>query len=169
MPHPAANATLRRALLLFGVGTTTLATMSAAPEASLLALPVKSVTASAWAPSAQIPAHVIDGDLTSRWSAEGNEQWLRLDLGESREIAAIEIAFPHGTRRREFFLLQLSADGKTWTEVFGGESSGKSAACERFAFAPQPARFVRYLGFGNADSAWNTVGEIRVLGPAARP
>jgi hypothetical protein len=140
-----------------------------ADAAALASVPVSGVTASGWAPQEQVPANAIDGDPRTRWSAEGNDHWLRLDLGAVREIAAVEIAFPNGTRRNELFLLQVSTDGDSWTEVFGGQSAGKSADFERFTFPARSARFVRYVGFGNSDNAWNNVGEIKVLGPATPP
>ena len=140
-----------------------------ADSPSLTPLPLTGVIASSWAPKEQVPANAIDGDPRTRWSAEGNDHWLRVDLGSVREIAAIEIAFPNGARRNELFLLQVSTEGERWTEVFGGQSAGKSADFERFTFSAQPARFVRYVGFGNSDNAWNNVGEIKVLGPVPPP
>jgi len=149
------------------IGAVTLpgATLRAADPATLTPVPISGVTASGWAPQEQVPANAIDGDPRTRWSAEGNDRWLRLDLGAAREIAAVEIAFPNGTRRNELFLLEISVDGDGWTEVFGGQSAGKSADFERFAFSPQSARFVRYVGFGNSENAWNNLGEIKVLAP----
>lgn len=154
---------------IVGVAAVASPVVRAAEQAPLAPLPVQGVTASAWAPQEQVPANAIDGDPRTRWSAEGNDHWLRLDLGSVREVAAVEIAFPNGTRRNELFLLQVSVNGDVWTEVFGGQSAGKSADFERFAYPALTARFVRYVGFGNSDNAWNNVGEIKVLGPVLPP
>lgn len=120
------------------------------------------ITASAFQGN-YVPENVVDGDLTTRWSAEGNEQWLSLDLGHAQELGAVEIAFLQGDRRNSFFVLQGSTDGTTWHSLFEGQSGGKTTGLERFTFPPVVLRYVRYLGFGNADNAWNSLAEIRLL------
>lgn len=109
------------------------------------------------------PANVIDGDLETRWSAEGNEQWLCFDLGEVTSVGAVEIAFAQGDRRNTLFAIECSLDGQKWESVFDGQSSGRSLALERFASAPAKARYVRYLGFGNSDNVWNSITEMRII------
>src|SRR5262249_40599517 len=49
-------------------------------------LPVASVTASA--DDGNVPANVLDGSLATRWSAQGDGQWIRFDLGTTRNIGA---------------------------------------------------------------------------------
>lgn len=110
-----------------------------------------------------LPEKVVDGDPATRWSAEGNEQWLQLDLREVKTLAAVEIAFLQGDRRNSLFVLQASADGSEWTTLFEGQSGGKSAAPESFSFSPVRVRYVRYLGFGNSENAWNSLTEIRPI------
>lgn len=110
-----------------------------------------------------LPENVLDGDLGTRWSAEGNEQWLQFDLREPKILKAVEIAFLQGDRRNTLFVLQASADGAEWQTLFEGQSGGKSAALEHFAFSPVRARYVRYLGFGNSDNAWNSLTEVRLI------
>lgn len=166
-PFPSPSLRALGVAMIACVAPAGLTTARAADPAPLASVAVQGITASGWAPQEQVPANAIDGDPRTRWSAEGNDHWLRLDLGAAREIAAVELAFPNGARRNEFFILQVSADGEHWTEVFGGQSGGRSADFERFPFAAQSARFVRYVGFGNSDNAWNNLGEIRVLGPVA--
>lgn len=109
-----------------------------------------------------VPENVTDGDLATRWSAEGNEQWLRLDLGAIRALDSVEIAFTSGNARHALFMLQTSRDGQRWETVFEGQSSGQSSELENFPIAPVETRFVRYLGYGNSDNAWNSVAEINL-------
>ncbi|WP_438479245.1 discoidin domain-containing protein [Oleiharenicola lentus] len=114
-----------------------------------------------------VPENVLDGDLATRWSAEGNEQWLSLDLGASRKLDAVGIAFAQGDKRNALFVLQVSLDGRTWTNVFDGQSSGKTTGVETFAFPEIEACHVRYLGYGNSDNAWNSLSEITLTPRAA--
>lgn len=131
------------------------------------------VTSNAFANNAQVsasafqdgnpPAAAIDGDPATRWSAQGNGQWVRLNFEKIINADAVEIAFANGDRRNTFFTLETSDDGSTWRTIFEGESSGKSTNFERFAFSPQQVCSVRYTGYGNSDNDWNSVAEIRVI------
>jgi sialate O-acetylesterase len=124
-------------------------------------VPVREAAAAA-SQGKNIAANAVDGDLATRWSAEGNGKWLRMDLGRLRSIAAVEIAFAAGDRRNSFFVLEASADGTNRAVLFEGQSGGKTVGFERFEFAPVEARFVRYTGFGNSDNEWNSLLEMRV-------
>jgi hypothetical protein len=115
------------------------------------------------------PGNVIDGDLETRWSAEGNEQWLCFDLGEVTAVAAVELAFAQGDRRNALFAIECSVDGIAWQSVFDGQSGGKSTASERFGITPTRARYVRYMGFGNSDNDWNSVTEMRIIDGNGKP
>src|SRR5262245_8729049 len=57
-------------------------------------LPVTSVTASA--NDGNVPANTIDGSLSTRWSASGDGQWIQFDLGASRPVGSVAIAWYQG-------------------------------------------------------------------------
>lgn len=121
--------------------------------------PVATVTASAHQ-GEHVAARTLDDNLLTRWSAEGNGQWILYDLGALRALASVEIAFPNGDTRNALFTLEVSQDGEQWTEVFEGQSNGKTSKPERFGFPTVTARFVRYTGWGNSDNAWNSISEF---------
>jgi hypothetical protein len=110
------------------------------------------------------PERTLDGDFTTRWTAEGNDHWIRFDLGRSHQLVAVDLAIGSGAVRRALFLLEVSDDGNTWRKVYEGASSGTTAEFERFSFAPMEARFVRYTGFGNSMNRWNNLTEARFVG-----
>lgn len=60
------------------------------------------------------PEAALDGDHkdTSSWKAEGEGQWLQFDLGESRQLTGIQIAFGQGDQRQYRFDLWASAEVK---------------------------------------------------------
>ena len=120
--------------------------------------------------SAQAPnvaANVHDGDLATRWSAEGAGQWLQLDLDGPHRVSAVEVAWYKGDQRRARFDVEVSFDGARWTRVYRGSSSGAGAGLERVAFAAVEARHVRLVGRGNTANDWNSVTEVQVMGVAA--
>lgn len=109
-----------------------------------------------------MPANAADGDPVTRWTAP-NHAWLQLDLGARQEVTGVDVTIGQGDKRSAFFRLEISVDGETWTPVFEGASSGKTAGFERLRFPPAPARWVRYVGYGNSTNEWNNLNEVRVL------
>jgi poly(beta-D-mannuronate) lyase len=115
-----------------------------------------------------LPANAVDNNLATRWSANGDGQWLQLDLGATRTIGSVKIASFNGNTRRGRFDLQVSNGGGVWTNVLTNvETSGTTTAEETFDFEDVGARWVRYLGHGNSDPTkccWNSVTEMSVWG-----
>ena len=110
-----------------------------------------------------IPGNAVDSSLSTRWSANGDGQWLELDLGSARTVGYVRVALYGGDTRRSLFDLQVSTGGGTWTTVWSGSSSGTTTALETFEFPDADARWVRYRGHGNSTNTWNSVSEMRVF------
>ena len=110
-----------------------------------------------------VPANISDGDLATRWTAPGSAAWLSIDLGRSHELVAVDLSVGQGDKRTAFFRLEASLDGTTWTKLFEGASSGKTADFERIRSTPTPARWVRYSGYGNSVNEWNSLNDMRVV------
>lgn len=123
-------------------------------------LPVAAIAASTWQ-NPNVPANTRDGDLGTRWSAEGNGQWIQFDLGTVQPVASVEIAIYLGNTRVTYFDIAFSTDGVAWqTVVPSGESSATTLELERFSTGGQSARYVRIVGYGNSSSAWNSLTEV---------
>ena len=106
--------------------------------------------------------NAIDGDVTTRWSAEGDGEWLRLDLGGVKKVTSVAIAFYRGDERRYTFDIQLSLDGAVWDNALtGGQSSGATRRPMRFKVAALSARYVRYVGHGNSVDRGNGLTEVK--------
>ncbi len=124
------------------------------------ALSIQSVTASG--DDGNVAQNTIDGDMATRWSSEGDGEWIRWDLGEEKDIGSVKLAFFKGDQRKSDFSLEFSADGTSWTKVFTGKSSGTSTALEEFRAAGN-ARYVRYVGGGNSANLWNSITETLIM------
>src|SRR5258705_10761163 len=81
-------------------------------------------SASASADDGNVPANTLDGSLTTRWSANGDGQWIRFDLGSPTNVGSVKIAWYKGNLRNCRFDIQTSKTGTDWTTVFTGQSSG---------------------------------------------
>ncbi|MCC7493880.1 MAG: discoidin domain-containing protein [Fimbriimonadaceae bacterium] len=111
-----------------------------------------------------LPRHVLDADPETRWSAFGEQEWIAFDFAAPRRLEALQLAWYSGERRRARFAVETSADGRTWSAVWSGESSGASSAPETLKL-PQPVttRYLRLVCRGNTDNAWNSLATVRFL------
>jgi PKD repeat protein len=127
-------------------------------------LPIASVSASD-AQSPNVAANTRDGDLNTRWSAEGKGQWIMYDLGSPDTVVdQVSIAWLVGNRRTSSFAIEVSTNAKDWVEVYAGKSSGTTLKLEAYAFAEVATQYVRIVGFGNAENAWNSITEVELYG-----
>jgi chitinase len=111
-----------------------------------------------------VPGNTVDNSWSTRWSANGDGQWIKFDLGTTRTVTRVRIAVYSGNVRQARFDLQTSTDNATWTNVItGGLSSGTTTAEQNFDFADRSARYVRYLGHGNTVNAWNSLYEVSIF------
>lgn len=111
-----------------------------------------------------IPQNVLDNDFNTRWSAEGDGEYLEFCLGtDSVKVNYVEIAFYRGDNRQTYFDLLGSADGKKWDVLLENQtSSGTDTGFETFDFPDQYLKYLKYLGHGNSTNAWNSINEFRI-------
>jgi len=112
-----------------------------------------------------VAANTMDADLTTRWSAEGDGEWIGYDMGADGPVSAVSIAWYSGDQRRSTFDIEVAGDGEDgWRTVFSGTSSGTSTEPEMSTFAETTARYLRIVGHGNSASAWNSIAEVSIAG-----
>lgn len=117
-----------------------------------------------------IPANTVDNNLATRWSAEGDGQWIAYDLGSVRTVGYVTLAVYQGNQRRNVFDIQTSSNGTSWTTIWSAESSGTTTAEQTYDFPDVQARHIRYLGHGNNRSAWNSLTEVSIFAtPSTTP
>ena len=126
--------------------------------------PIASTTASDHQ-EPNLPAHTLDEDLNTRWSALGDGQWIRYELASAQTVNRVDIAWYQGDQRTADFSIESSLDGVNWTEVFRGTSSGTTIGLQSYRFAAVTASFIRIVGFGNSQNAWNSLTEVCVFVP----
>src|SRR6266576_1371899 len=157
--------TAGRYVRIVGHGNSTSAWNSITEVAILgtaLPTPVASVVASG--NDGNLPQNTLDKSLATRWSAQGDGQWIRYDLGALAAIDHLDIAWYLGDTRIASFDVQVSLDTVTWTQVFAGQSSGQTLQLESYAFPTTSGRYVRIVGHGNNTSTWNSITEVAIPG-----
>jgi len=129
------------------------------------------VPAAASADDGNVPSNVLDNDLNTRWSADGDGQWLQFCLGTPATVSGVQIAFYSGNVRTSRFDVLVSADAAAWTPAATNlTSSGTSLALQTFSFTPVTAKYVRIVGHGNSVNTWNSYTEVKInTGAPASP
>ena len=116
-----------------------------------------------------VPANTVDGSLATRWSASGDGQWIQHDLGASKRVAFVKVAFYNGSARTFTFDIQTSTNSTSWTTARAGAVSALNNNLQTFEFTDVgDARYVRLVGHGNSSNAWNSYTEVEVWGGLPR-
>lgn len=108
------------------------------------------------------PENTLDNDLSTRWSAQGNGQWIEYDLGSSYSVDTLEIAFFKGDQRTATLDIQTSADGSDWLSVFSGDQPSSTADQQTIDVTDSDAQYVRIVGYGNTENDWNSITEVDI-------
>ena len=110
------------------------------------------------------PANSMDGDFDSRWSAEGDGQWLQYELPEFQELESIEIAVAWGNVRTYYFDLLFGNDGVSWDQSLLDQQTdpANELGYTRIGLSNWGAKFLRIVGHSNSVNLWNNYTEVRI-------
>ncbi|WP_320065614.1 Hsp70 family protein [Micromonospora sp. RTGN7] len=110
--------------------------------------------------------NAVDGNTTSRWSSTvGDPQWLQVDLGSSVDVCGVSIRWESAYATA--FQIQLSTDGKSWTDVHS-TTAGRGGA--QNLTVSGTGRYLRVHGTTRASGYGYSIWELDVHtvgGPSA--
>lgn len=121
------------------------------------------ISASSSSDDGNIANNTLDGSLSTRWSAEGEGEFITYDLGTSAVVDDVKIAFFKGDQRDATIEIQMSSDNNSWTTVFFGEQDKSTVKLQKINVTDTLGRFVRVVGFGNTSNSWNSITEIQFI------
>ncbi len=115
------------------------------------------------------PYNIIDGDIGTFWAAEGDNQWLEMELKEPFNIQHLKIAFQPGHKKESYFDILGSVDKVNWEPILTKTAScGFSGDLQVFKFPEAKAgegyRYVKLVGHSNSVDNWNYISEFRIFG-----
>lgn len=115
------------------------------------------------------PYNILDGNIGTLWSANGDEQWLILELKKLFNIQHVKIAFQPGQKKVSFFDILGSVDKETWEPILTKSAScGFSGDLHVFDFPETKSsmefRYVKLVGHSNSADTWNYISEFRIFG-----
>jgi len=107
--------------------------------------------------------NVNDGSFSTVFAVDVHGHHVTLELESLQKVDKVAIAFTSGNARKAIFKLEVSENGKSWSQVYEGESSGTTAGYEFFDIGGKDIKYVKFTGFGNNQTDWTNVSEIAVL------
>lgn len=110
-----------------------------------------------------IPENTLDNNLSTRWSARGDGEWIKYDLGQNKIIDNVDIAFYKGNQRRTTLDIQVSSNNQNWTTLWSGKQPQRVLGLQNIELADTSARYVRIVGYGNdGGSLWNSLTQVKI-------
>ncbi|MBW1654260.1 polysaccharide lyase family 7 protein [Flavobacterium quisquiliarum] len=114
-----------------------------------------------------VAANTLDGNLSTRWSSDGSTgKYITYDLGSSKSISSLKIAWHQGDQRKSYFQIRVGDSTGSLTTVYDAKttgSSGTTTALETYTLSsPVTARYVRISCFGNSLTTWNSIAETEI-------
>ena len=103
------------------------------------------------------------------WAAEGEEQWLIVELKHTFNVQHVKMAFQPGGRAESVFDIFGSNDKDSWDLILSKTASCSfSGDIQVFEFPASKTgkeyKYVKVLGYGNAQDNWNYISELKIFG-----
>ena len=135
-------------------------------------LPISGVTASS--DNGNVPSNVLDNNLNTRWSNNpGLPAYITADLGTSKPICEVDIAWYLGNERFYTFTISTSTTGSTgpFTNVFSGTSSGTTVNSEKYTFAEPVQDMLRITVTASPQTSnqYGSMTELDIFGSGTSP
>jgi hypothetical protein len=135
---------------------------------SAVELSIISIVASDYE-TGNVPENIVDNNLLTRWSADGNNQWLVFELAQASTLSHFNLAFHGGNTRKTYFDIYASSDNVTWDLIMNNVSScGFSLNRQMFQMpgtkTSNSYKFVKLVGHMNSANTWNSYTEFKVYG-----
>jgi len=149
-----------------GIADSNIATVSITvkdPGTCTTNLPISSAAASG-SEATHPPTHAIDNNFGTRWANPALGSWIRVDLGSTKNICRVDIAWYNGNARQYHFVIATSTTGVGFSNVFSGDSSGTKVSPEKYTFPSTSARYVKVTINGNTQNSAASIYEIDVFG-----
>jgi putative heme-binding domain-containing protein len=108
----------------------------------------------------------FDDNAGSRWSANGDGEWLAVELEKPVALSKIGLGFQRVSEGRRYkFIVEGSTDGKTWQQLYKGESSVKGERdVETFALKAATVSHLRITSHGSNKNSWVNLHSVQIPG-----
>ena len=109
------------------------------------------------------PNASLDDNFSTYWCSAGMGEWITYELAECYTLTGVGLAWSSGDQRKEHFAIHVSEDGVNWTQMWRGDSSGKTSGIEDFKFnKPVKAKYVKIECNQNTSNQMNSLLETHI-------
>ncbi|CAM9654252.1 unnamed protein product [Discosporangium mesarthrocarpum] len=106
--------------------------------------------------------NLMDGDISTRWSAKGSGESVMIEFGEKRLLAGVYMSVFEGASRAQSFEIKGDNDQVL---VSKRRTSGETDDLEFYPFSKVEATSsVTLYGYGNSRNAWNSISRLELCG-----
>ncbi len=115
------------------------------------------------------PYNIVDGNLGTMWSANGDNEWLVIKLKRPFRVDHVKLAFQAALIGESYFDILGSTDQITWEPILiKSGSCGFAGDLQVFEF-PQAKTdkeysYIKLVGRCNSTDTWNKISEIKIFG-----
>lgn len=122
--------------------------------------------------SPNIPTNILDGNILTKWTSNGDDKWLIVKLARPFKISHLLLGFLTGQAYESRFDVYASKDKLNWEPVLTNISSCSfSGERQVFDFPPSNTtkdyQYLKYVGHGNTLNALNNISELKIFGTPA--
>ncbi len=115
------------------------------------------------------PYNILDGNLATMWSVNGDNQWLILELKDMFNVQHVKLAFQSGQKKESYFDILGSNDKENWEPILvKSNSCAFSGDVQVFDFPPSKTgkefKYIKLVGHCNSADTWNYISEFRIFG-----
>lgn len=111
-----------------------------------------------------VAAFVTDGNLATRWAAPGDGAWIQLDLGASRDVTGVRVAWCRGVELGQRFTIHAGASVASLESVAAAASTADTKSFQDVSLPATAARYVRLVGHGPGADPWTCIAELHAFG-----
>jgi hypothetical protein len=111
----------------------------------------------------------IDGNSSTWWSNQGENSWLKIDLGRDNSLCEVQVEWNKGDERKYTFEISASKDGNDFAKVLDGTNKQGSTDVESYKIDDGGGRYITLtVTDSSSDKGWVSIKEISIIGrPAA--
>ena len=115
------------------------------------------------------PYNIVDGNLGTMWSANGDNEWLVIKLKRPFRVDYVELAFQAALMGESYFDILGSTDQITWEPILVKSGScGFAGDLQVFEFpeakTDKEYSYIKLVGRCNSTDTWNKISEIKIFG-----
>ncbi|MBN1186535.1 MAG: right-handed parallel beta-helix repeat-containing protein [Bacteroidales bacterium] len=116
-----------------------------------------------------LPDNVNDGNLSTKWSIDGDNQWLTMRLTDPFKLDHVQIAFLPTQKYESYFDILASKDNILWEPILTRvPSCDFSGNLQNFDFSVEKNNisysYIKLVGHGNSLNTMNNYSEIKLFG-----